>query len=116
MRTWVLYKRKNLLGKQETTFGVDIVDGKIDEIRYRFAGKWSGPRYERTIAPGESPSDLAKIVAKDPTIKIDQNDDLIVSLERTIFILGNKYMDIPATPEEVREFYNIYKAITSHDA
>lgn len=55
------------------------------------------------------------MVAEDPTIKIDQHDDLIVSLERTIFIPTNKYMDIPVTPKEVREFYETYKAITSHD-
>jgi len=113
MRTWVLYQRKNFLGKQETTFGVDILKGRFDEIKKDFAETWSGPKIERTIAPGESPSDLAKIVAKDPTIEIDQDKDVIVSLERTIFIPGNKYMDTPVTPEEVREFYEAYEKITS---
>lgn len=53
MRTWKLYKRKNLLGKQEITFGVDIFDGKIEEIRHIFTEKWTGPRYEGTIGSGK---------------------------------------------------------------
>lgn len=114
MRTWVLYKRKNLLGKQEITFGVDILKGRFDEVRKIFAATLvSGPETERTIASGKSPADLAKLVATNSTIKGISRGELVVSLERTIFVPGNKYIDIPATPEEVREFYEVYEKLTS---
>ena len=104
MRTWVLYKRKHLLGKKGIDYSVDILKGKFDENK---------PKTERRIAPGKSPTDLAKLVATDFLIKDINPSDLIVSLERTIFIPSNQYIDIPATPEEITEFYEAYKKLTS---
>jgi len=112
MRTFVLYKRKNFLGKQETTFGVDVWIGSKRDLSLKEKEKKEG--YVRTIAPGQSPKDLAQIVARAPLEKINVND-LIVSSEATVLIPGSKYMDIPVTPEEVREFYEAYESITSRD-
>ncbi len=103
MRTWVLYKRKYLLRKQEIEYSVDILKGRFDENK---------PKTEKRIGMGKSPTDLAKLVATDFLRKKISPHDLIVSSERTIFIPSNKYIDIPATPEEVQEFYKAYEKLT----
>ena len=104
MRTWVLYKRKILLGKQEIEYSVDILKGRFDENR---------PKTEKRIARGKSPAHLAELVATDFLINKIGPHDLIVSSERTIFIPGNRHIDIPATPEEIREFHEAYERFTS---
>jgi hypothetical protein len=105
MKTWVLYKRRGLLRKDQDSFGVDVWEGDRRNPSERHHKNDKG--YLTTICPEKTARDLAKLVCEREGIAIGFND-VITSIIPTL-IPENQWIDSPLSVEEMQEFFRAYK-------
>ena len=109
MSAWVLFKRQSLLGDKKTEYGVDLYGGsKFNSLEgFERAGYST---FVRTIASGESPSHLARLISA-AGLSLDSNDLLTTIARSGVIIPNNKYIDLAVNPDEILDFNRSFEGI-----